>query len=230
VDTILSRGYVRLQEKRFFPTELGGVVNGKLKGHFPAIVDTGFTASMEEKLDHIAQGELRWNEVVEAFYTPFEKDLEKAEAQMEKVNFVPKDSGEKCALDQGRMLIRESRFGKYLCCENFPKCNFKISLDADGKKIVPPTTDEKCHKCGSPMAVKMGRRGRFLACTAYPKCRNIIGLDREGNKIIRPEPVMTDKKCGKCGSAMLLRVGKRGPFLACSAFPKCRNIQRAQAA
>ncbi len=229
VDTILSRGYVRLQERKFFPTELGQIVNKQLTQHFPDIVDTGFTAKIEEKLDEVAEGAHRWNQVVEEFYGPFEKDLKQAEAKMEKVNIQPKDSGEICPSDQGRMLIRESRFGKYLCCENFPKCNYKISLDLDGKKILPQVTDEKCHKCGSPMAVKIGRRGKFLACTAYPKCRNIIGLDKDGNKVIRPEPQMTDKKCHKCGSAMLLRVGKRGPFLACSAFPKCRNIQKAEA-
>lgn len=228
VDTILNRGYVRVQEKRFFPTELGGVVNQKLTLHFPGIVDTAFTARMEEKLDEIAVGDLTWNDVVEEFYAPFEKDLKKAGAEMEKVDFKPKDSGEVCILDNGRMLIRESRFGKYLCCENFPRCTYKISLDPEGKKIMPQATDEKCQKCGSPMAVKIGRRGRFLACTAYPKCKNIIGLDKDGNKVFRPEPQMTDKKCQKCGSAMLLRVGKRGPFLACSGFPKCRNIQRAQ--
>jgi len=229
VDNILNRGYVRVQEKRFCPTELGTVVNEKLTRHFPGIVDTGFTARMEQMLDEVALGDLSWHEVVEGFYHPFVKDLKKAEAQMEKVDFKPKDSGEICQLDKGRMLIRESRFGRYLCCENFPRCNFKVSLDADGKKIMPQVSDEKCHKCGSPMAVKMGRRGKFLACTAYPNCKNIIGLDREGNKVIRPDPVMTDKKCHKCGSAMLLRVGKRGPFLACSGFPKCRNIQKPDA-
>ena len=96
-------------------------------------------------------------------------------------------------------------------------------------KILPQISDEKCHKCGSPMAVKVGRRGRFLACTAYPNCRNIIGLDREGNKVIRPEPQATDQKCEKCGKMMLLRVGKRGPFLACSGFPRCRNLKKVPA-
>jgi len=229
VDTLLSRSYVRMQERRFFPTELGGVVNQKLTLHFSDIVDTNFTAHMEQKLDEIAAGNISWNEVVEEFYGPFEKALKKAGAEMEKVDFKPKDSGEVCALDKGRMLIRESRFGKYLCCENFPRCTYKVSLDAEGKKIVPQATDEKCQKCGSPMAIKFGRRGKFLACTAYPKCKNIIGLDRDGNKVIRPEPQMTDKKCQKCGCAMLLRVGKRGPFLACSGFPKCRNIQKVKA-
>ena len=228
IDTILSRGYARQQDKRFYPTELGKIVNGQLQKHFPEIVDTHFTAHLEEKLDQIAEGDLVWNEVVGEFYRPFEKSLHTAEKEMQKVSVQPKDSGELCTLCQGRLLIRESRFGKYLCCENFPKCRYKVSLDADGKKIVPQSTDEKCQKCGSPMVVKMGRRGKFLACSGYPNCKNIIGLDREGNKIIRPDPKKTDRKCEKCGSMMLLRVGKRGPFLACSGFPKCRNIKKAE--
>lgn len=227
VDTILSRGYVRLQEKKFSPTELGKVVNQQLKQHFPEIVDTNFTARIEEKLDQIAEASIAWSSVVEEFYKPFEKDLNNAKKEMKKISVAPKDSGEICLICKGKLLLRESRYGQYLCCENFPKCNYKVSLDAQGKKIVPQASDEKCQKCGSPMAIKQGWRGKFLACTAYPKCRNIIGLDKAGNKIIRPEPQMTDKKCEKCNRPMLLRVGKRGPFLACSGFPKCRNTKKA---
>ncbi len=230
IETILARGYVRQQEKKFLPTELGRIVNSQLTQHFPRIVDTHFTAEVEEKLDHIADGDLVWSKVVEEFYGPFAKTLDDAQKNMKVITVEPKDSGEICKLDQGKMLIRESRFGKYLCCEHFPKCRYKISLDVNGQKIMPQNTDEKCHKCNSPMAVKIGRRGKFLACTAYPNCRNIIGLDREGNKIIRPDPKPTDKKCEKCSSMMWLRVGKRGPFLACSAFPKCRNLKKVAAA
>jgi DNA topoisomerase-1 len=188
-----------------------------------------FTAKIEDKLDRIAEGEMDWDKVIQEFYTPFEKDLTLAQDQMKKVIFEPKDSGEICPLDQGKVLERESRFGRYLCCENFPNCRYKVPLDAEGKKIVPQVTDEKCEKCGSPMTVKMSRRGKFLACSAYPDCKNTISLDRQGNKVVRIEPKMTDKKCEKCGSAMLLRFGKRGPFLACSGFPKCRNIKKPDA-
>ena len=103
-----------------------------------------------------------------------------------------------------------------------------LTIAAEAPKQVEETS-ELCPECTAPMVIRWGRRGKFLACTAYPNCKNIIGLDREGNKVIRPDPVMTDKKCHKCGSAMLLRVGKRGPFLACSGFPKCRNIQKPDA-
>lgn len=94
------------------------------------------------------------------------------------------------------------------------------------QKIEPEKTNEICPKCGKPMVIREGSRNRFLACSGFPECRTTFSLDKDGNKIVRPAPEMTDKKCEKCGSAMLKRWGKRGPFLACSGFPKCRNIKR----
>ena len=228
IDTIQTRNYVRLETKRFYPTELGVLVNKQLVEHFPEIVDKGFTAKIEEKLDLVAEGELAWTLVVGEFYKPFQKDLEAAKGAMKKVKLVPKDSGEICPLCKGKLLLRESRFGKYLSCENFPKCHHKVSLDVQGNKVVPLEGEEKCEKCGSPMTVKMSRRGKFLACSAYPNCRTTYSLDREGKKIVRPDPKKTKLKCEKCDRMLLLRVGKRGPFLACSGFPKCRNIKSAK--
>jgi len=94
------------------------------------------------------------------------------------------------------------------------------------QKVEPEKTNEICPKCGKPMVLRDSPRGRFLACSGFPECRTTFSLDREGKKIERVQPEMTDIKCEKCGSPMLKRVGKRGPFLACSAFPKCRNIKK----
>jgi DNA topoisomerase-1 len=94
------------------------------------------------------------------------------------------------------------------------------------QKVEPEKTDEICPKCGKPMVLRDSARSRFLACSGFPDCRTTFSLDREGKKIEKIKPEMTDIKCEKCGSPMLKRVGKRGPFLACSAFPKCRNIKK----
>jgi DNA topoisomerase-1 len=123
------------------------------------------------------------------------------------------------------MLIRESRFGKYLSCSAFPKCKGKIQLGPDGQKIVPEKTDEVCDVCGKGMVIRTGRKGRFLACSGYPACKNTFSLDADGKKIEGSRPLATVRKCQKCGSFMWLRLGKRGHFLACSGFPKCRNIK-----
>ncbi|MBI2069925.1 MAG: type I DNA topoisomerase [Elusimicrobia bacterium] len=224
IGTILERRYVYLQERRFYPTETGALVSELLKKHFPEVVDLSFTAQMEGDLDHVAEGKRVWRDVVKAFYTPFAKDLSKAEAKMERVKIEPKDSGKKCALCGSRMLIKESRFGQYLACENNPKtCTGKLALDAQGVPIVPEATEEKCPKCAKPMLKKRGFRGRFyLACQDYPKCKTSFSLDKQGNKIIRPPAEPTDFKCDRCQNQLLKRWGPRGPFLACSKFPKCR--------
>jgi DNA topoisomerase-1 len=95
---------------------------------------------------------------------------------------------------------------------------------------VPQETGEVCPNCKKPMVIRIGRGfgrrpSRYLACTGYPDCKTTFSIDKDGNKIIRPKPEPTDEKCGKCGKMMWKRVGKRGPFLACSGFPKCRNIK-----
>ncbi|MBI3292144.1 MAG: type I DNA topoisomerase [Elusimicrobia bacterium] len=225
--TILQRGYIRQEERKLFPTELGGVVTGLLKGYFQEIVDIQFTAQIEAKLDEIARGRMVWTKVVEGFYTPFGRTLAQAATKIPQMRITPKDSGERCTRCGAPMLIRESRFGRFLSCANYPRCSFKISLDKDGRKILPEVTTERCEKCGKPMLKRVGRRGPFLACSGYPSCRNIIALDREGRKIPKPAPQMTDQRCDKCGKPMVLRVGRRGPFLACSGFPRCRYIQKA---
>jgi DNA topoisomerase I len=124
------------------------------------------------------------------------------------------------------MVLRENRFGRYLACSAYPNCKSTIPVDREGKKVVPEPTNEVCPKCGKPMVLKVRGRTRFIACSGYPDCRTTFSVDREGNKIVRPAPEPTEFKCEKCSKPMLKRFGKRGPFLACSGFPKCRNIKK----
>lgn len=176
--TIIARAYVRLDQKRFYPTSLGALVNDVLKKHFENIVDVTFTAGIEEKLDEVAEGKSVWTDVVRSFYTPFEKDLANAETNLTR------------------------------------------------QKVQPQPTDEICPKCGKPMVMRDSRRGPFLACSGFPDCRTTFSVDKEGKKVIKPAPEVTSELCEKCGKPMLKRIGKRGPFLACSGFPKCRNIRK----
>jgi DNA topoisomerase I len=230
LQTIIGRGYVRDENRRLYPSELGGIVTELLKKHFSGIVDLDFTAKVEDRLDEIAQGDTPWAGVIRSFYDPFIKDLSVAQTAITTKPYEPKESDEKCEKCGAPMLIRESRFGRYMSCKTYPACKNKISLDHDGKKILPEVTDRKCEVCGKPMVKRIGRRGPFLACSGYPDCRTTLSIDKAGNIIHRPPPQMTDKKCEKCGKAMLLRVGKRGPFLACSGFPRCRNLKKVAAA
>ncbi|HRY28534.1 MAG TPA: type I DNA topoisomerase [Elusimicrobiota bacterium] len=226
IQTILDRGYVRLEDRRFYPTDLGKMVDKQLTDHFPDVVDVGFTAKIEDSLDRIASAEEDWKKVINDFYAPFVKDLERAEKKMERVQIKPVETEEKCPRCSELMVIRENRYGRYLACRNYPTCRTTIALDRDGKKILPEPTSELCPNCGKAMLMRTRGRLRFLACSGYPECRTTFSVDKDGNKIIRPKPEMTDQKCEKCGKPMLKRVGKRGPFLACSGFPRCRNIKK----
>ncbi len=227
IKTIVDRGYVRrsLKDRKLIPSDLGILVTEKLKEHFPDVVSLTYTAEVEERLDEIAEGRAKWSKVVADFYKPFVKALDSAATEMKASRIEPKMSDEKCPVCSAPMLIRESRFGKYLSCSTFPKCKGKIQLTPEGQKIVPEVTGDFCDLCGKPMVIRTGRKGRFLACSGYPGCKNTFSLDAEGKKIEASRPLATSRHCNKCDSIMWLRLGKRGHFLACSGFPKCRNIK-----
>jgi DNA topoisomerase-1 len=229
LQTIIGRGYVRDENRRLFPSELGIVVTELLKKHFSEIVDLAFTAKVEERLDEIAHGETSWPGVIHSFYDPFMKHLAVAHTAITTKPFEARESGEMCEKCGAPMLIRESRFGRYMSCKSYPACKNKVSLDSEGKKILPEVTDKICPTCGKHMVKRVGRRGPFLACSGYPDCRSTMSIDKSGNVVFRPPPQMTDKKCEKCSKPMLLRVGKRGPFITCSGFPRCRNLKKVAA-
>ncbi|OGR96605.1 MAG: DNA topoisomerase I, partial [Elusimicrobia bacterium RBG_16_66_12] len=227
IKTVVDRGYVRrnMKDRKLIPTELGVLVTEKLKGHFPEVVSLTYTAEVEAQLDKIAEGRTGWTGVVREFYAPFIKALDAASTEMEASRIEPKMSDELCPLCASPMLIRESRFGKYLSCSTFPKCKGKIQLTPEGQKVVLEKTGEKCDLCGKDMVIRTGRKGRFLACSGYPECKNTFSLDADGKKIEGSRPLQTTRPCNKCGKHMWLRVGKRGFFLTCPGYPKCRNLK-----
>jgi len=227
IKTIVDRGYIRrgIKDRRLMPTDLGMLVVKQLNLHFTDQMSLSYTATVEEQLDQVAEGNQRWQSIVSEFYAPFEKALEAATEKMEDCRFVPVETDEECPTCGKKMLIRESRFGKYLSCGDFPKCKGKIQLDSDGKKIVPELTEHICEICDKPMVIRSGRKGRFLACSGYPACKNTYSLDENGNKVEGSRPLITPRLCNKCQRPMWMRLGKRGHFLACSGFPKCRNLK-----
>ncbi len=227
IKTIIDRMYVRLDAKKFIPTDLGIVVNGFLKNNFNDVINYDFTADIEEKFDDIAENKVKWQDVIKKFYAPFDSDITNTEKNVQRQKIEPKMTDEKCPSCGKPMVIRDSRRGPFMACSGYPDCKTTFSVDKEGKKISnePEVTDEKCPKCGGSLLKKRGFRGPYLACEHYPECKTTFSIDKEGNKVIKPEPEKTDIKCQKCGSPMLKRIGKRGPFLTCSAFPKCRNLQ-----
>jgi DNA topoisomerase-1 len=214
ISTIQERHYVQKVENKFRPTELGVLVSDLLVDHFPVVMDVAFTARMEEELDKIEEGQMRWVEAVKDFYKPFNESLEKAQAEMKdfKSEQTPTDiTCEKC----GRpMLIKWGRNGQFLACSGYPDCKntkpFVRNENGEVEAAPEETTEEKCPKCGSPMVIKRGRFGKFLACSRYPECNHTQGMS-------------TGVICPEDGGKIVERRSRFGKvFYSCSNYPLCK--------
>ncbi|MDB4953754.1 MAG: topoisomerase [Myxococcales bacterium] len=214
MSTIVDRGYVEKKEARFWPTELGILVNGLLVESFPGIVSSDFTAKMESSLDHVEDGTEDWRTLLGTFYTPFKLDLEKAETEMRDVKREEIATDFVCVKCGKPMVVKWGRNGSFLACQGYPECrNTKEvvkNLDGTWELVPEQTTDEVCETCGAPMTVKRGRFGSFLACTRYPDCKTT-------------KPISLGVKCPRqgCGGYIAEKRSRRGkPFYGCSNWAK----------
>ena len=191
IDTILTRCYVVREEKQLYPTELGSLVVDLMKDYFTDIINVEFTASMEEKLDKIEEGQAEWHQVIADFYGPFAKTLAAAEKEIEKIVIEPEQSGELCEKCGKPMVYRMGRYGRFLACSGFPECR--------NTKAIVNMTDQKCLACGGNIVQHKSRTGRiFYGCDNYPECK-YISWDM---------PI--DKKCPICGTQLTERVQRGG--------------------
>ncbi|HXE57151.1 MAG TPA: type I DNA topoisomerase [Gemmatimonadales bacterium] len=213
ISTLTARDYVRMENRRFVPTELGETVERVMVGNLPKIFDVGFTADMETELDKVEEGELSWQQVLWDFYRPFTEALDAVDINAlvaEAYGMSPESLvRERCPTCGSAVELRTGRFGPYIACVNYKQgCDYAKSL----KKAKTPDrpTDEKCHLCGSPMVIKTGRFGEFLACTTYPACKGTRAIS-------------LGLKCPKCEVGELAqRRTKRGkPFWGCVRYPAC---------
>ena len=224
IRTIQDREYVCQVDRAFCPTDLGIVVTDKLVKHFPNLFDVRFTAHMEDELDKIEESQADWVSVLEDFYKPFSKQLAKATEEMVHAKAETSPSEYTCETCDKPMVYRFSRNGRYLACTGYPDCKTTHPVDKDGRKIEQTVMDVACPKCDQPMVLRRGRYGPFLSCSKYPDCDGVLNLDRKGFvKLPTPPPLEVPMACQKCGAGLYLRRGRRGPWLACSAFPKCRG-------
>ncbi|CAN5290115.1 type I DNA topoisomerase [soil metagenome] len=163
VATIVDRKYVEKQQKTLIPTKLGKAVNLLLVEHFGSIVEVGFTAEMEEKLDQVEEDKVDWHSMLKLFYQPFNETLKKAEENMNKVVIL---TDQKCPICGQAMAQRSSRFGQFLGCIGYPECKTKIALTRDGLPVPEDRPSEEiCKTCAAPMLIRYGRYGDYLACT-----------------------------------------------------------------
>ncbi|MEA3506677.1 MAG: DNA topoisomerase, partial [Elusimicrobiota bacterium] len=215
IRTLFNRKYVSSRKGTLVPGEIAGIVVEALKEHFPNIMDKKFTAYMEDKLDEVARGDKDWKDMLDEFYKKFKENYDQAVKNMEKMQ---EKTGKKCPECGSELLIKWSKFGKFMACSGFPECKKTFDIDKDNNIIKEEKTKYKCPECSSPMIVKNGRYGKFLACSKYPECKKIITLDKEGEIVKIP---LGWEKCPQCGKDTVIKKGYRGLFLACSGYPKC---------
>ena len=217
ISTIQDREYVVKEERRFQPTDMGKLVNQLLIKGFPDILDTQFTARMEDQLDEIAEGKSDWVGVLSAFYQPFTHALQAApDVMYEARKEMEEESDEVCDKCNSKMVIKWGRYGRFLGCSNYPECrSIKRLTEGDAPPAEEEPTDEVCDKCGNPMVIKMSRAGgKFLACTGYPQCRNA-----------KPINIGVDCPEVSCDGYIGERRSKRGKvFYGCSNYPKCNFV------
>jgi DNA topoisomerase I len=222
--TSILREYVEEDEsKRLRPTSLGRVVCDMLTSAFPNIVESGFTAQMEENLDQVEEGTQGWVQTLKTFYVPFEEQLGHAKEKMPEVKRKGLPTGIKCPTDDGDMVIKWGRNGEFLACSNYPDCTTTSEFGRDEQGNIkireasaPALTDEVCEKCGKPMVRRRSRFGEFLGCSGYPDC--------DGIKRLKADPVKTGIACPECKEGEILeRRSRRGKlFYGCGRYPKCK--------
>ena len=198
IETIQKRYYVKLVSKRFEPTELGYVVHQIIEQYFPNIVDTHFTASMEDNLDLVEEGKEEWVQVIDMFYQPFKVEVDKAEFEIEKVQIKDEPAGFNCEKCGHPMVIKLGRFGKFYACSNFPECHHTQAIVKD--------IGITCPTCGKGKVIeRKSKKNRiFYGCDRYPECE-FVSWDK---------PI--GRNCPRCDHYLVEKKGRGGKQIACS--------------
>ncbi|GAA7073073.1 type I DNA topoisomerase [Helicobacter pylori] len=215
ISLLQNRDYIKVEKKQISALESAFKVMEILEKHFEEIVDSKFSASLEEELDNIAQNKADYQQVLKDFYYPF---MDKIEAGKKNIisQKVHEKTGESCPKCGGELVKKNSRYGEFIACNNYPKCKYiKQTENAnDGVK------QELCEKCGGEMVQKFSRNGAFLACNNYPECKNTKSLKNTPNA----NEIIEGVKCPECGGDIALKRSKKGSFYGCNNYPKCRFL------
>ncbi|GAA6902322.1 type I DNA topoisomerase [Helicobacter pylori] len=215
ISLLQNRDYIKVEKKQISALESAFKVIEILEKHFEEIVDSKFSASLEEELDNIAQNKADYQQVLKDFYYPF---MDKIEAGKKNIisQKVHEKTGQSCPKCGGELVKKNSRYGEFVACNNYPKCKYiKQTENAnDGAK------QESCEKCGGEMVQKFSRNGAFLACNNYPECKNTKSLKNTPNA----NEIIEGVKCPECGGDIALKRSKKGSFYGCNNYPKCRFL------
>lgn len=215
ISLLQNRDYIKVEKKQISALESAFKVIEILEKHFEEIVDSKFSASLEEELDNIAQNKADYQQVLKDFYYPF---MDKIEAGKKNIisQKVHEKTGQSCPKCGGELVKKNSRYGEFIACNNYPKCKYvKQTENAnDGAK------QELCEKCGGEMVQKFSRNGAFLACNNYPECKNTKSLKNTPNA----NEIIEGVKCPECGGDIALKRSRKGSFYGCNNYPKCRFL------
>ncbi|GAA8529258.1 type I DNA topoisomerase [Helicobacter pylori] len=215
ISLLQNRDYIKVEKKQISALESAFKVIEILEKHFEEIVDSKFSASLEEELDNIAQNKADYQQVLKDFYYPF---MDKIEAGKKNIisQKVHEKTGQSCPKCGGELVKKNSRYGEFIACNNYPKCKYvKQTENANDE-----AKQESCEKCGGEMVQKFSRNGAFLACNNYPECKNTKSLKNTPNA----NEIIEGVKCPECGGDIALKRSKKGSFYGCNNYPKCRFL------
>ncbi|GHQ58126.1 type I DNA topoisomerase [Helicobacter pylori] len=215
ISLLQHRDYIKVEKKQISALESAFKVMEILEKHFEEIVDSKFSASLEEELDNIAQNKADYQQVLKDFYYPF---MDKIEAGKKNIisQKVHEKTGQSCPKCGGELVKKNSRYGEFVACNNYPKCKYvKQAENANDE-----ARQESCEKCGGEMVQKFSRNGAFLACNNYPECKNTKSLKNTPNA----NEIIEGVKCPECGGDIALKRSKKGSFYGCNNYPKCRFL------
>ncbi|WP_367711089.1 type I DNA topoisomerase [Helicobacter pylori] len=215
ISLLQDRDYIKVEKKQISALESAFKVIEILEKHFEEIVDSKFSASLEEELDNIAQNKADYQQVLKDFYYPF---MDKIEAGKKNIisQKVHEKTGQSCPKCGGELVKKNSRYGEFIACNNYPKCKYIKQTETanDG------ANQELCEKCGGEMVQKFSRNGAFLACSNYPECKNTKSLKNTPNA----KEIIEGVKCPECGGDIALKRSKKGSFYGCNNYPKCNFL------
>ncbi|WP_187937776.1 type I DNA topoisomerase [Helicobacter pylori] len=215
ISLLQNRDYIKVEKKQISALESAFKVIEILEKHFEEIVDSKFSTSLEEELDNIAQNKADYQQVLKDFYYPF---MDKIEAGKKNIisQKVHEKTGQSCPKCGGELVKKNSRYGEFIACNNYPKCKYIKQTETANNEA----TQELCEKCGGEMVQKFSRNGAFLACNNYPECKNTKSLKNTPNAKETIEGV----KCPECGGDIALKRSKKGSFYGCNNYPKCNFL------
>lgn len=223
--TLKKREYVTLEKKRFIPTDIGSVVSKFLINHLSKYVDYHFTAKLEDTLDEISNGQLEKQPVLSEFWQELQKTIAE-KSDIPRAELTAETLDEDCPECKSKLLIKLGKYGKFIGCSNYPKCNYMRKQDSSDESVASITPelipDRKCPQDEGDLVIRSGRYGKFISCKNYPKCKyieNINQPDTDNNE-------QANIKCPECSVGFIVAKKNRfgNLFYACNNYPKCKTL------